>query len=125
MALGWIALLKTVPWADVISAAPQVAGGARKLWDAVGKKSPTLFSPGNVGGEGTASINLRIDQNEAAVVALHDQMLSASEIIAKLADQNTFLVAKIENLRERMLWLSTATAATLLITVGSLVIATR
>lgn len=124
MALGWLALLKTVPWTDVISAAPQVAGGARKLWDAVAKKSPpTTIAPGQV--VESVSLNLRIDQNEAAVIALHDQMLSASEIIAKLADQNTLLVAKIESLRRRLLWLAIATAATLLIALGGLIFAVR
>jgi hypothetical protein len=39
MALGWLALLKTVPWTDVISAAPQVTAGAKKLWDSGADRS--------------------------------------------------------------------------------------
>lgn len=34
MAIGWLTILKSVPWAEVISNAPKVAEGARKLWNA-------------------------------------------------------------------------------------------
>jgi hypothetical protein len=68
---------------------------------------------------------LRIDQNEAALAALHAQMLSASEIITTLADQNTLMVAKIELIRVRFLWLSAITAAALFIAIGSLVVVIR
>lgn len=121
MALGWLALLKTVPWTDVISAAPQVAGGARSLWDAVAKKSPAKISPvADVEG-GSARIASRVDQNEAAIAALHAQMLSASEIITTLADQNSIMVARIEVLRIRFLWLTGIAAAALFLAVGTLV----
>lgn len=125
MALGWLALLKTLPWTDVISAAPQVAGGARSLWDAVANRSAAKIPLASDVEAAPARMALRIDQNEAALAALHAQMLSASEIITTLADQNTLMVAKIELIRVRFLWLSAITAAALFIAIGSLVVVIR
>ena len=49
MAIPWLAVLKIVPWNDVIRNAPQLAETARKLWDASksGKsgKAPPARSP--------------------------------------------------------------------------------
>ena len=38
MAIGWLTVLQSVPWAEVVSNAPKVAAGAKKLWSAVGRK---------------------------------------------------------------------------------------
>ena len=38
MGFPWLAVLTSVPWKEVISKAPAVADGARKLWNNVGKK---------------------------------------------------------------------------------------
>ena len=38
MAIGWLTILKSVPWTEVIKNAPKVAEGARKLWNAVGRQ---------------------------------------------------------------------------------------
>jgi hypothetical protein len=117
MATGWWSVLKTVPWSEVINAAPQVAGGARRLWDTVARKS------GNTGGTAApgpidaiepeedffGALMTRIEKNEATLGELRGQMLSASEIIANLADQNAQLIAKMEVARTRMLWLGVAT----------------
>ena len=35
MAVGWLMVLQSVPWSDVIKNAPKLAEGAKKLWDAV------------------------------------------------------------------------------------------
>jgi hypothetical protein len=114
MASGWWSMLKTVPWSEVIHAAPQVAGTARRLWDTVARKS---------GGAGMAAepmmqdapqedyvgtLVMRVEKNEMSLADLRTQMLQASEIIANLADQNAQLIAKMDAARDRMLWLSVA-----------------
>ena len=38
MAIGWLSVLKSVPWEEVISNAPKVAEGAKKLWKSVSHK---------------------------------------------------------------------------------------
>jgi hypothetical protein len=117
MATGWWTVLKTVPWSEVINAAPQVAGGARRLWDTVARKSGT----GTGMGAGMVvddepqedvfgTLVLRVENNEARLADLRTQMLQASEIIANLADQNAQLIAKMEVARTRLLWLGVATS---------------
>ena len=39
MAIGWLTVLQSVPWSDVVRNAPKVAAGAKKLWDNVANKS--------------------------------------------------------------------------------------
>ena len=48
MAASWWKVLKTVPWSEVIHAAPQVATGARRLWDTVARRSGTMPPPGPI-----------------------------------------------------------------------------
>jgi hypothetical protein len=125
MAAGWLALLKLVPWSDVISAAPQVAGGAKKLWNTVAGKTPPADAVASATPEaGKAASTLhRIEQAEAALADLHKQMLSASEIIARLADQNTQLIARMEAMRVRLLWLGVTTGTAALVAIASLIVA--
>lgn len=116
MAIGWLAVLKMVPWRDVISNAPAVADGAKKLWKSVAKKSPSPVvgsaSPApRVVSESQAVMLLqaRVDSLEALTADLHSQMLASSELINALAEQNTQLVKRIEVNRVRLLWLATVT----------------
>ncbi|NMG74405.1 hypothetical protein [Aromatoleum diolicum] len=118
MAIGWLTVLQSVPWADVISNAPKVAEGAKKLWNTVAKKS----SPPEVSDASTqpavsaesrtiAALEARAIALEASVADLHGQMLASSELIKALAEQNAQLVQRIETNRVRVLWLSAVTAA--------------
>jgi hypothetical protein len=112
MATGWWSVLKTVPWSEVINAAPQVASGARRLWDTVARKSGTASGPATQAEpveDPFDTLFLRVDKNEANLADLRTQMLQASEIIANLADQNAQLIAKMELARTRLLWLGMAT----------------
>jgi len=93
MAIPWLVVLQSVPWAQVISNAPKVAEGARKLWNAVSKKSPVqeppVESPDVSSSSGSASIatlQARLAAMEIATTDLHDQMLASSELIKTLAD---------------------------------------
>ena len=109
MAIGWLAVLKMVPWSDVIENAPKVASGAKKLWNSVGKKS----APGTAaksdaltaGVPGLASLQAQIAELQAATADLHQQMLQSSELIESLAVQNTQLIERLEVNRKRVLWL--------------------
>ncbi|MGH8856282.1 MAG: hypothetical protein ACREWI_18620 [Telluria sp.] len=126
MATGWWSVLKTVPWSEVINAAPQVAGGARRLWDTVARKS------GNTAGmvepvmevqpdeDYFGNLVMRVEKNEATLADLRTQMLQASEIIANLADQNAQLIAKMEAARTRLLWLGVATVVSAILALTAL-----
>lgn len=111
MAIGWLTILKTVPWSDVISNAPKVADGAKKLWQTVGKKiatPPVANTDVASNGESAEAPSLntlaaQVKAMEAKTAQLHDQMLASSELIAALAEQNTQLIKRLETQRRRVL----------------------
>ena len=113
MPIGWLTVLKMVPWGDVISNAPKIADGAKKLWSAVAKKPPTAESP-TASAQPTLSpearsiaiLQTRLAAAEAQVSDLHNQMLESSELIKALADQNSQLIKRVEVNRIRVLWLA-------------------
>ena len=132
MAIGWLAVLQSVPWAEVVRNAPKVAEGAKKLWSAIGRKSP---APGVAATAAPSSPSVLtpdaqiIARHEASLKALearaaelHEQLLASSELIKALAEQNTQLVGRIEANRVRVLWLLCAVAITALVAVGGLVL---
>jgi hypothetical protein len=120
MAIGWLTVLKMVPWTDVISNAPAVAEGAKKLWKGVAKKTPANatdagFAPGSASDSlappSLTSLQMQFIATEAAVADLRQQMLASSELIKELAEQNTQLIKRVETNRKRLLWLALFTAA--------------
>lgn len=133
MAIGWLSLLKTVPWAQVISTAPVVADGARKLWNGVAKKSAPAPAPAPTaeayaaqpGSEADAVVRARVQVAalEASVADLREQMLESSALIKALADQNTELIKRVETNRIRLLWLSLAVAALVVVGLGQVLTA--
>lgn len=129
MAIEWLSVLKAVPWGDVISHAPTVADGARKLWGAVGRKGPAADVPADAAGAtlGARAVSVdelqaRLASAEAATAELHQQMLASSALIKDLAEQNAQLIVRIEAIRVRMRWLALATAAALGLAVWQLVL---
>jgi hypothetical protein len=127
MAIGWLALLQSVPWADVIANAPKVAAGAKKLWNAVGKTSPTpelaaaRAQPApSSDAHAIAELQARLSAMESAASDLHDQMLASSELIKALADQNAQLIKGIEANRIRVVWLVGVTVVIGIIAAASL-----
>lgn len=129
MPIPWLTVLQSVPWTEVISNAPKVAEGARKLWNTVLKKpSPPEESNSSTpvatasGSQTLAALEARTSTLEAAVADLHGQMLASSELIKALAEQNAQLIQRIEAQRVRLLWLGVAIAAIL---IGALVVLLR
>jgi hypothetical protein len=113
MAIGWLTVLKMVPWDDVISNAPKIADGAKKLWGTVSGKRPPAASPSagaqtslSPEAQAIALLQARLDAAEAQLSDLHHQMLESSELIKALAEQNTQLIKRVELNRVRVLWLA-------------------
>ena len=127
MASGWWSVLKTVPWSEVINAAPQVATGARRLWDTVARKSSGAAgmtadpsTPEEQQEDVFGTLVMRVERNEMTLAELRTQMLQASEIIANMADQNAQLIAKMDAARSRMLWLGVATGVSAILALVAL-----
>lgn len=122
MAIGWLTVLKSVPWGEVISSAPKVAEGAKKLWNVVAKKPPSTGMPSSGAHAAPSSDPQALAKLQASVNDLHSQMLASSELIKALAEQNTQLIKRIELNRVRMLWLAGATGVVAIVALSALVI---
>jgi len=127
MAIGWLSIIQLVPWSDVISNAPKVAEGAKKLWNAVSRKQPVLEVPASgtqpalsAEAQAIASLQAQLAAADEAISDLHGQMLESTELIKALADQNTQLIKRVEVNRIRVLWLAAITAVLGVIAVISL-----
>lgn len=109
MAMGWLSVLKMVPWGDVIESAPKVAVGAKKLWKSVGKKpvsaSDAVTTPGALAEADTplAALQTQVLDLQVTVAELHQQMLESSALIGSLAEQNAQLIQRMELMRKRLL----------------------
>ena len=120
MAVGWMSVLKMVPWSDVISNAPKVADGAKKLWSTVAKKTGVAgesaqaeapASPQDLpAAELLALLQEQLARQEASLSDLHQQLLSSTALIQTLAEQNAQLVQRVEANRVRVRWLTLAVA---------------
>ena len=130
MAIGWLAVLQMVPWGDVISNAPKVAEGAKKLWKTVGKKSPeqgmpsdVLFPPLKPDAQTMGMLQARLIALENTTQELHQQMFDSSELLKTLAEQNAQLIQRIELARVRFLILTSATIVVFVVAVAGLAFA--
>ena len=113
---GWITALKLVPWSEVIKATPQVVKAAQsmlKKTDAqeeareqqagTGGASQRISAPSSAGEQAL----LLIQQQEERIAQLEQAQRQSLEIIEKLAQQNTQIVATVGALRtgaQRLEW---------------------
>ena len=120
MAIGWLTVLKMVPWGDVIENAPKVAQGAKKLWNTVGKKPVPGAVPAGVPvtsghdaftgqDAAVAALAAQVAELQVTTAELHQQMLESSALIQELAEQNTQLIKRVEVNRKRLLLLAVLT----------------
>lgn len=112
MAISWISLLKAVPWKDVIATAPILTENAKKLWHSAVKKpsEEVAFSLDDKASdapkvENITSLSVKLNALEKSVLALHKQILTTSELLKDLADQNNELIRRVEKNRKRIWWL--------------------
>jgi hypothetical protein len=131
MAISWLSVLQAVPWSDVISTAPKVAEGARKLWKSVGTRGadePTEPAADSTAAAGPTlptdqallSLQGRVRALESALEGLRGQLQQSSELINALAEQNAQLVQRIELNRQRLQRTLLLAAAATALAVGAL-----
>ena len=100
MAIGWLTVLQSVPWSDVVRNAPKVAAGAKKLWDNVANKSaanPETAADGSGLAPTPAPATLEGLQQQvlslqAASAHLQQRLIESSDLIGTLAEQNAQLI---------------------------------
>ena len=128
MALGWLTVLKMVPWDDVIKNAPRVADGAKKLWSAVAKKPSVPESLHHNAAQrapealSLAQLQQQLDTAIAEIASLHQQMLESSALIQALAEQNAQLIQRVETNRLRVLALGAVLAVLLLAAIAAVIV---
>jgi hypothetical protein len=117
MAVGWLTVLKLVPWVEVIKNAPAIADGAKKLWATAGRPARTggdsagareTAETGSLAEPATpelAALQARLASAEEGVARLQEQMQASTALIKALAEQNAELVQRVEANRRRTVWL--------------------
>ena len=108
MAIGWLTVLQSVPWSEVVRNAPKVAAGAKKLWGSVANKEgvdhaadleeqsrqpPEFLTLG--------SLQTQIGTLQSVVGELQHQLSESTRLITSLAEQNAQLIQRIEAMRKR------------------------
>lgn len=104
MALNWITAFKIIPWKDVIAAAPTVARTARDLWRGIGKTRSAETVAGSddrAAGGAAPTLEEEIRSLRAELAETRAQLLSSSEVLRSLAEQDEKLIGAIEVLRVR------------------------
>lgn len=99
---GWLTALKLVPWGDVVKSAPQIAEGARRLWQSVGtprRPKPTVEEvPVAVAGNEAQAITALTGR----VAQLERELAEATGLIHSMAEQDKQLVGQIAQLQRRL-----------------------
>ena len=124
MAAPWFALFSAIPWTDVITHAPTVAKGAKKLWQQISsRKAADTETPGG------SSVADPVARPEARIAALETRLAESdarqqesAELLAALASQNADLVRATEELRRRVRILSIGLGIALLLALAALAI---
>ncbi len=108
MAIGWLTVLQSVPWSEVVRNAPKVAAGAKKLWGSVANKDgvdhaadleeqsrqpPEHLTLGN--------LQSQIATLQSVAGELQHQLSESTRLITSLAEQNAQLIQRIEAMRKR------------------------
>lgn len=129
MAVGWMAVLKSVPWGVVLARAPEVADSARRLWSSVGRQQQTAEAAADqiapAPESPVASLEARFDTVEETVAELRMQINQCAELVAQLAEQNSMLVARAEVGRRRMIQLGATTGISLILALVAMVMAVQ
>jgi septal ring factor EnvC (AmiA/AmiB activator) len=117
MAFNWLVAFKVIPWGDVIAAAPTVAKTARDLWrtlkkpksgDAAAAASGRTIDAAQMAAQ---PVEEQLRAMRAELAETRAQLVSTSEVLHTLAEQDEKLIAAVEALRVRTRVLLFACAA--------------
>lgn len=108
MATNWKDAFKSIRWARVREVAPAIADAAAKLWKRVaGQKAPAgtpqLLPGAKVysSDPAIAAVEKQVHALEMRAERLREDIVTSSEIIDKLAEQQSELVQAVDALRGR------------------------
>lgn len=127
---GLLTVLKLVPWGEVISNAPKVVEGARKLWNTMdrnkGGAAPNQAAPSGVtdivevsDAQAIQRLRSRLGDAEGQIAQLHEQVRASSDLIRELAEQNAQLIQRMDANQQRMRWLVRGSAVLFVALLGA------
>lgn len=124
MAAPWFALFSAIPWTDVITHAPTVAKGAKKLWQQISsrKAADTETPGGSTVADPVARPEARIAALETRLAESDARQQESAELLAALASQNADLVRAAEELRRRVRTLGIGLGVALVLALAALAI---
>jgi hypothetical protein len=127
MALGWLAVLKSVPWTEVVRNAPLVATGAKKLWDTVATKKGVFQPQADMPQEPPTleGLQAQVANLQAMMTESQRRLGDSSALVAELAEQNSQLIARIEALRKCQIWLTRGLLLTVVLAASALWLSLR
>ena len=119
MAIPWLAAaFKAIPWKEVVTAAPSLVEGTKKLWSSVTRTQKQPSPANGQSGESSSTHSDQLSAIEARFLALEArtteiarQAVTSAELIKSLAEQNAQLVQAVEILRIRtrkLVWFAAA-----------------
>ena len=114
MASGWIRAVRAVPWSEVIAAAPMVVGSAKRILSALQKKEQGDRAAARAAPATPPPADPELRALHQRIIDLEADLVGATEVLKKLADQQARLVVALEALRQRtraLVWTCSLLAA--------------
>jgi hypothetical protein len=108
MAIPWTTIASAIPWSEVIGRTPEVLRGAKKLWQRVGGRGEA--GPAAPPPAPTASAAERLAWLEARYQEQEARAQEGADLLAKLAEQQSGLIAEVARLHRRTRRLALAVA---------------
>lgn len=106
LALPYLALLKNIPWNDVVKYAPHVYEAATSFTRWVRRSDKNILPPtDNSHSEALSALDARLLQLEQENAQGKEDISRAADLISSLAEQNTRLVEVVDLLQTRTRYL--------------------
>lgn len=90
-------LLSNIPWGQVVDSAPKIAQGAGRLWETVKSRRSEAGAPAAAPDEAPPT---ELEQLQAQMQALHDEVRATAQLVKDLAEQNAQLVQRLQALQQ-------------------------
>jgi hypothetical protein len=114
MATGWIRAFRAVPWGEAIAAAPLVVASAKKVLAALRTREHADRMAPRSGPAEPLGAAPNLNTLHHRLIDLESDLVRASEVLNRLADQNAQLAVLVERLRLRtqaLMWTCAVLAA--------------
>ena len=108
MAIPLMAVLKAIPWGQVIENAPQLVDGAQKLFSRLKKDKenpPDVIvpdpSPDEGEGDRLRTLERYVQENRLELQQLHQNLSDTADLLNHLTGQNAKMIDEIDLLRKQ------------------------